>query len=570
MTDYFAGYEIIASTKNFLVTSESDPGARQRALYIGGVCDSDLAQLNDLFSTHFEAGTSSPHTIWVNVLQDDPTSPSNGWNYGYETDESSRIVIRRAFTPPPPSPPSLFPPDPPPLTGPNLNNAIIEFPRFVFVAELAEILMDFTGYGWDAGHSPGEGLSNLLGALLHPAGYYDTGQGPRINQWLNGGGGPPPIAPRADFVFNTMNTDQDIFSYGCGILFINYLVYQLGKPLKTVIRAGGSTLAETYARVTGQPASAAYPAFNGLLQAHIGSSTTNNMRRDNIFPLLDVPFRSLDVSEGDPIDAGDETDPLLVSWDVKPGLFCSKEPYEFQRQRTLIEQPIYVRARGMANAQFAWGINGFESSGPQSGPWTTITVATPLTVKNPDGTTTNVAGEVNLQYATAGVWNGFVVYLKTLNWDGNCEITLNFSAREAAIPGETEVAASETVFLTTITWKAGQRLKDARKSCNPFYAAVNTSFWYLTAKLADFKNRPDPPPPEGQVLEIVEAVGRLQRDVARYAKAGHLTEGEVLSQLAIPGVLRSKNPAPAEVDIARLQPRGKSLAPQARQEGGGD
>ena len=39
----------------------------------------------------------------------------------------------------------------------------------VFVAELAEILMQFTGYGWDPGHSPGEGLSNLLGALLHPA-----------------------------------------------------------------------------------------------------------------------------------------------------------------------------------------------------------------------------------------------------------------------------------------------------------------------------------------------------------------------------------------------------------------
>jgi hypothetical protein len=145
--------------------------------------------------------------------------------------ESSRIVIQRAFVPPPPSPPSLFPPDPPPLTGPNLNNAVIEFPRFVFVAELAEILMGFTGYGWDAGHSPGEGLSNLLGALLHPAGYYDTGQGPRINQWLNGSVGVPPIPPRADFVSNTVNTDKDILSYGCGILFINYLVYQLGKPV---------------------------------------------------------------------------------------------------------------------------------------------------------------------------------------------------------------------------------------------------------------------------------------------------------------------------------------------------
>ena len=68
--------------------------------------------------------------------------------------------------------------------------------------------MGFTGYGWDAGQSPGEGLSNLLGALLHPRGYYDTGQGPRINQWLNGNG----TLPRFDYVSTAAPTDKDILS----------------------------------------------------------------------------------------------------------------------------------------------------------------------------------------------------------------------------------------------------------------------------------------------------------------------------------------------------------------------
>ena len=85
--------------------------------------------------------------------------------------------------------------------------------------------MEFTGYGWDPGASPGEGLSNLLGARLHPRGYYDAGQGPGINQWLNGGSSAP---PRFEFVSAPKNTDQDIYSYGCAILFINYLVYQRG------------------------------------------------------------------------------------------------------------------------------------------------------------------------------------------------------------------------------------------------------------------------------------------------------------------------------------------------------
>ena len=168
MPNYFGQFEIVAQTKNFMVTCDGDAEARVRAQNVAGVCESDLRSLNDLFSTNFEAGNTSDHTIWVNVLKNDPTTNFNGFNYGYETDESSRIVLPRAFLPPPPPPP---PADPPLVTPPNFINAVIEFPRFVFVAELAEILMDFTGYGWGARNSMGEGLSNLLGALLHPVGY---------------------------------------------------------------------------------------------------------------------------------------------------------------------------------------------------------------------------------------------------------------------------------------------------------------------------------------------------------------------------------------------------------------
>jgi hypothetical protein len=217
------------------------------------------------------------------------------------------------------------------------------------VAELAEIMMGFSGYGWDAGQSPGEGLSNLLGALLHPAGYYDTGQGPRINNWLNGGGGNPAYR---DFVSDAVTTDQDIYSYGCAILFINYLVYQLGHPLEDVIRAGGSSLAQTYARLTGQPENAAYPAFNGLPQAHLRGSTTNAMRRDNIFPLLDSNHRSVQTTQGDLIDKGQTADPEPVFFDVKPGLICPVDRYAFTKRKQLLERPVFARARGMANGSF--------------------------------------------------------------------------------------------------------------------------------------------------------------------------------------------------------------------------
>jgi hypothetical protein len=555
MPDYFAGYEIVAQTKNFLVTCEDDVGARQRAQYIGYVCEADLARLNELFSANFETGNTSPHTIWVIVLKDDPTSNANGWNYGYETDESSRIFIRRAFTPPPPAPPSLVPQDPPPLTGPDLNAAIIEFPRFVFVAELAEIMMAFTGYGWDAGQSPGEGLSNLLGALLHPRGYYDAGQGPRINQWLNGGQG---NLPRADFVSKTADTDQDQYSYGCAILFINYLVYQLGRPLEAVIRAGGSTLAETYARVTGQPAAAAYPAIDGLLQAHIRNSTTNNMLRDNIFPLFDPARRSIQTTQGDPIDKGHFDDPHPTSFVVKPGLICPAAPYDFFRHEELLEQPIFARARGTANAQFAWMIEGVPA--PVRGQWTNIAVGSPLTVKNPDGATINVANAVNLLYAIVDVWNGSALYLKTLARNGNCELKVTVFAREA-VEIDGDVSGEESVSLTAVTWTAGAEMTKARKRCNPFYAEVNDSFWYLTERLSDIKNRPDPVPSERAVLEVAQAVEQLQNAVARYSRAGGGTATEIWRQLGASGGLRSADPVPPPVNLSRLRPRMAQTSP---------
>jgi hypothetical protein len=545
MPDYFAGYEIVAQTKNFLITCEDDPGARQRAQNIGHACEADLSRLNQLFSANFEAENTSPHSIWVVVLKDDPTATANGWNFGYETEESSQIWIRRGFTPPPPAPPSLIPPDPPPPTGPDLNAAVIEFPRFVFVAELAEIMMGFTGYGWNAGQAPGEGLSNLLGALLHPQGYYDSGQGPRINQWLNGGSSPP----RADFVSTTVDTDQDIFSYGCAILFINYLVYQLGFPLEAVIRAGGNTLAETYARLTGQLATAAYPAFNELLQEHIRNSTTNNMLRDNIFPLLDPAHRRIETTQSDPIDKGHRDATAPTSFVVKPGLICPPAPYDFYRHEELVEQPIFARARGMANAQFIWTVEGAPAS--IRGNWTNLTINSPLTVKNPDGTIANVANTVTLLYGIRDAWNGSVLYLKTLNWDGNCELTVTVFAREA-VEIDGDVSADESVSLTAVTWTPGEEIKKARQRCNPFFAQVNDTFWYLTEKLSDIKNRPDPPS-ERNVSEIVHAVEQVQKAVARYSRAGGQSVTEVWRQLSVSGGLRTADPVPHTLDLARLR-----------------
>src|SRR5258707_15083511 len=115
MAGTFAGYEIVASKKNFLITCEDDVVARNQATAVSYICESDLTLLQDLFSTKFQYDKTIDHTVWVNVLKDDPARTWNGLNYGYETEQSSRIAIGRAVCPAPPPPPDFAtyrPPEP--------------------------------------------------------------------------------------------------------------------------------------------------------------------------------------------------------------------------------------------------------------------------------------------------------------------------------------------------------------------------------------------------------------------------------------------------------------------------
>ncbi|HWW97448.1 MAG TPA: hypothetical protein VNY74_07115 [Edaphobacter sp.] len=530
MAGTFAGYEIVASTKNFLITCEDDVVARNQATAIGYICESDLDTLQDLFSTEFQYDKTIDHGVWVNVLKDDPARTWNGQNHGYETEESSRIIIGRAFTPPPPPPPT-FVTDPPAVPGPNYARAVIEFPQRVFVAELVEILMGFTGYGWNAGYSNGEALSGISGALLHPYGYYPTGQGPRVNQWLNGG--------RPDFVSKTDPTDQNFVTFGCGILFINYLVHQLGFDLKAVIRAGGDTLAETYHRLTGKPASSAFDTFIKLINAHVDPAKQTFVAVDNIFPLYDLPRRTVSIDSGGQVTQIPVPDPKPHSFPIRPGLFCPEKPYDFLETRSIVEAHFYAHCTGLLNAGFAWQIDGNNISTPSVGNWGSINLNTPVTVRNPDRTVTAITNSTTLQYFIRYSWNSSELFLKNTDIRGNCSVTLGVFCEELGIANDPQISTTYDEDLVAVTWSdANDQLSKDRRRCNPFYAAVDKSIWGLSATLSDAKNRPDPPSERG-LKQVIDAVSVVLEAAGQYAEGAHLTRAEVLQQLNVPGALRS-------------------------------
>lgn len=146
--------------------------------------------------------------------------------------------------------------------------------RMLMVAEADEVFMADQGKGWNCGDSAGEGLSRVLSARAYPA---QLDGFATAESWLN--------SSRVDYVAKSDPTDQNYVSIGCATLFINYLTNQLRYSISDVVRAGGSGLAETYAKLTGKSASEAFPPFNALLAQFFPVGQTATLSDDNPFPL---------------------------------------------------------------------------------------------------------------------------------------------------------------------------------------------------------------------------------------------------------------------------------------------
>jgi hypothetical protein len=148
--------------------------------------------------------------------------------------------------------------------------------NFLNCAEVDEVLMAAQANGWNCGASAGEGLSRVLATELHPA---SLGRFASASHWLN--------SARPDWVTQTEGTDRDYVSIGCATLFINYLQHQLHFSLAQIVQAGGTTLQQTYERLTGS--SDAFGPFASLLEARFPPGVNVALPNDNPFPLSEVP-----------------------------------------------------------------------------------------------------------------------------------------------------------------------------------------------------------------------------------------------------------------------------------------
>jgi hypothetical protein len=126
----------------------------------------------------------------------------------------------------------------------------------LFEAELSECSMN----GNLCGKSTGEALSRWCAAVVSNNALSDFATAP---QWAQDG--------EPDWVDKVDPTDQDADSTGCGMAFFSWLIstgYALDKIAPAMVLLGDSgTLAQLYAKLTGDSASNAWSKFQTAIQA---------------------------------------------------------------------------------------------------------------------------------------------------------------------------------------------------------------------------------------------------------------------------------------------------------------
>jgi len=241
---------------------------QNRATTFEGGCEPDYAVLCDWFGVAVGAGLGQSNRVVVTLTK----SVRGGSNFGYSTSNPQMSVN--------------------PELGASSDDRVLG----IFVAEMIEILMSFKG-PWNPRDSGGEGLSRVAAQLLHP----QFGNG-FIKAWLAGDPTLDPSSAVADSEFRkdwvsqnftggplkaggSVNGDDDSYSYGCAMLFIYYLKSQLGFSVPQIVQNGGTTLADTYQKLTGR--TDAFSRFSDLLaQKFPPGEDVPDLPSDNPFPIL--------------------------------------------------------------------------------------------------------------------------------------------------------------------------------------------------------------------------------------------------------------------------------------------
>jgi hypothetical protein len=155
----------------------------------------------------------------------------------------------------------------------SVNPANGRYTAMLNVMEFVEAFEAAHGKSWDCGKSSGEGLSRVLAADIYPN---ELNGFATADRWLDS-------KLRRNYVDHNLHSDTSDVANGCSVLFLNWLRHQLRYPWRQIVAAGGDSLGQTYAALTGR--TDGFSRFKALLDAHFPPGRPCKLTTDNPFPL---------------------------------------------------------------------------------------------------------------------------------------------------------------------------------------------------------------------------------------------------------------------------------------------
>lgn len=414
----------------------------------------------------------------------------------------------------------------------------LDFARFIFIAEMSEQLMPAHGYvpgGNRVGASRGEALSRILAEEFFPEPAYlpqSISVAPWVNGWLNSSPRPDYINqnPAATPANSQLGGDLDALGYGCGMLFFNYLRYQLGFPLEAILGAGGVTFADTYKTLTGRVDNP-LAALNALLAKHFPPGGIN-LRNNNPFPLLEADKRK--VSLGFKHSTADiPVIPTVIPWfpqvHVSPFIGCPAKDYVYWFVSRAVTWTIDATAIGFLVPSFRWTIHLTPLIVASGAVPVTVTfdVPQPASPRTPKAS----SGEGRFSYGFRDISTKFEnaseLTVTNLDHEGVYHLDVSVKVTETYAPDQPTVATNTISFDALAIRYEDAFYQDQRRCVDHFEHAVP-----LLVKQVDLVLvAPDPPPDVGSlsrliahvdtIRDIVGEIGRgnpsLAHDAATYA-----------------------------------------------------
>ena len=484
----------VGNTKHFFYEYDDALGvpAQTLALALMATCEFDLFRLAQYLPFQLGGGgdTFALRPVIVRVqdapLPSDPNKtkgpPRNGAdNFGDPTKSTQSDLIR------------INPLDP---TG---NLLTPDEMRLRFCAEMAEQLM--YAYNWHPRDGQGEALSRWLAYLCYPADAFID-----VNDWLL-------QDPRPDWVNNLKPSDTDDISYGCGLIFLNYIVSQLQLSMRDFLLAGGNTMADRYHNLT-KAADDPFVTMNNLLLKHYGKVV--QLATNDPFPLYDAKDRkvlfSYTKSATSHLGAPGEAH-------VAPFFNCPAKDYSYNQVIRTVTRSVTASTVGFGVPDFVWKIQGLKQLASSS----TGKVTVPMAIPDPNHPTVpkQTTGDMTFSYTRneSGALNSKTSTLTVTNTDFNGDYTVDISCdvTEQQEGDLNPVTADQGLDFDALGIQYEPRYYSDQAACEKAFENAISHLPRLQQQIQIIKTLPDPPSERtlGRVLEAALAIRGLVAEVAK-------------------------------------------------------